>query len=126
MQCIYTKLQGPFAGTDIKPDYSLSFEAKTELVGSGCRGIIRSRGQATNSAAGVTVQRIRTRAENGEWKLPIFQIGYPKPRETWIPLWQSMEPKSEPQFGCNGYGREDRQDDGHLPAKNWIQKILRR
>ena len=83
------KRNGPFAGTDTKPDYSLPFPAKTKLAGSGCRGIILSRGQATNSGAGVTVKRIRTRDEDG-MQQEVFQIGYPDPRETWTPLWERM------------------------------------
>jgi hypothetical protein len=80
---------GPFAGTNLTPDYSLTFQEKTEKAGSGCRGIILSRGQGFNSGAGVTVKRIRTRDEDG-MQQEVFQIGYPDPRETWTPLWERM------------------------------------
>ena len=119
------KRNGPFAGTDTKPDYSLPFPAKTKLAGSGCRGIILSRGQATNSGAGVTVKRIRTRDGNG-MQQEVFQIGYPDPRETWTPLWQSMEPKPEAQFGNNGYDKADRQDDDKQDTMDWIKKTFGR
>ena len=115
---------GPFAGTNLTPDYSLTYQEKAKKAGSGCQGIILSRGQGFNSGAGVTVKRIRTRDGNG-MQQEVFQIGYPDPRETWTPLWQSMEPKPEAQFGNNGYGRADRQDDDQQDTMDWIKKTFR-